>query len=56
MKNKVYKTRPASIDELRDSIRVVMANVPQIFPARAVVAVPRRLQKLVNNAGGYVEF
>ena len=56
VKNKVYKTMPANIDELRDSIRVVMANVPQTFLANAVAAVPRRLQKLVNNAGGYVEF
>ena len=52
----MYKTMPANIDELRYLIRVVMANVPQTFLANAVAAVPRRLQKLVNNAGGYVEF
>ena len=51
VKNKVYKTMPANIGKLR----AVMANVSQTFPANAVAAVPRRLQKLIDNAGGYVE-
>lgn len=56
VKNKVFKTMPGNLNELSRSIREVMANVPQSILANAVAAVPRRLQKLIDNGGGYVEF
>ena len=56
VKNKVYKTLPENTDELATSIRNVMTNIPQHFLANAVAAVPRRLEQLLSNGNGYVEF
>lgn len=56
VKNKVYQTMPGNIEELAETIRNVMTNIPQQFLANAVAAVPRRLEQLLSNGGGYVEF
>ena len=44
------------MDELEDAIRDVIANVPGEFLRKAVTEeIPRCLQKLIENGGGYVE-
>ena len=55
-KDQVYRREPRTIDELEDVIHDVISNVPVEFLRKAVTEeVPRRLQKLIENGGGYVE-
>ncbi|KAJ4451461.1 hypothetical protein ANN_02923, partial [Periplaneta americana] len=52
----VYRTKPRSLDELEDCIRHVLTNVPQQFLLKSIKAISKRLHKLMENVGEYVEF
>lgn len=52
----LYRTKPRTLNELEDRIQHVLSNVPQAFLQKSVEDIFRRLQKLVENAGAYVEF
>ena len=55
-KDQVYQREPQTIDQLEEAIHDVISNVPVEFLRKTVVEeVPRRLQKLTENGGGYVE-
>ena len=55
-KDQVYRREPRTIDELEDAIHDVISNVPVEFLRKAVTKeVPWRLQKFMENGGGYVE-
>lgn len=55
-KEEVYRTRPSNLDELEERIRAVLENVPQDFLQKSIDDIPKRLRRLVDNAGAYVEF
>lgn len=42
-------------EQLKGSILNVLANIPSEFLLKSVKAVPREKQKMVDNAGAYVE-
>ena len=54
-KEQVYKENPQTIDELEASVNQVLKNVPLDFLRHTIENVPKRLQKLVEEEGGYVE-
>ena len=55
-KEQVYCAKPRNLDELEAQIEQVLTNVPPDFLQKAANDVPKRLTKLVQNAGAYVEF
>lgn len=55
-KDEVYRSKPRTLDELEVRIQQVLTNVPQHFLQKSITDIPRRLQKLVETAGAYIEF
>ena len=56
LKEQVYSTKRTILNELEGRIREVMSSIPQEFLVKSVDAVPERLEQLVANAGGHIEF
>ena len=55
-KEEVYSRSPSNLEELEDTIRDVLTNIPPEFLRKAMLEeVPKRLQKLIERNGGYVE-
>ena len=55
-KEEVYRSKPSNLDELEARILHVLTNVPPKFLQKTVEDIPKRLQRLVENNGGYIEF
>ena len=55
-KEEVYRTKPSNLDELQERIEHVLTNVLQEFLRKSIKDIPKRLQRLVENNGGYIEF
>lgn len=55
-KDEVYKTNPKTLTVLEERIHTVLNNVPQEFLKNSMNNVQVRLQKCIDNKGGYVEF
>lgn len=54
-KEKVYQTKPHTLEQLETRIHEVIENVPFEFLQKSVVSINDRLRKLVKNAGAYIE-
>lgn len=55
VKNKVYATRPANIEELKNKIRNAIAGIPALHFVAALEAFQDRLRKCIASNGGHVE-
>ena len=55
-KEEVYRIKPSNLDELQQQIEHVLTNVPQEFLRKSIEDIPKRLQRLVEDNGGYIEF
>ena len=55
-KEELYRTKPSNLDKLQERIENVLTNVPQEFLRKSIEDISKRLQRLVENNGGYIEF
>lgn len=55
IKSKVYRTQPATLDELQQRIEYEFAHLDQAMVDRAIDAYVTRLEKVLEVGGGSVE-
>ena len=56
LKEQVYSTKSATLEELEGRLREVISVIPQEFLRRSIDAIPERLDKMQANGGGHIEF
>lgn len=54
LKSKVYRSRPATTEELKTKIREEIANIPVEMFRRVMQNVPKRLQECLRRDGGHL--
>ena len=52
--DKVYRSRPATTEELKTKIREEIANIPVEMFRRVMQNVPKRLQECLRRDGGHL--
>ena len=55
VKSKVYETRPANIDDLKQRIRECTQGIPKEMLQRVMTAFPSRLQECIERHGGHLQ-
>jgi hypothetical protein len=55
-KEKVYRAKPRTMEQLEDWIRNVITNVPHDFLQKTVDSIPSRLKKLADAVGAHIAF
>ena len=55
LKDNVYKTKQANIQQLEESIRTSIEDIPLQFFSNAIAAFPKRIQRCIEVGGGIFE-